>query len=1030
VNTADARLEVFDASGAVLTPLFSVPVGLDPVSVRARTNDEAWVVNHVSDSVSIVRLSTRSVIATLESDDEPCDVVFGGTPVRAFVSCSQANTVLAYDLASLSLPPTRIAIDGEDPRAMAVSDDGTKVYVAVFESGNSTTILGGGGIATSYPPNAVNDPTGPYGGQNPPPNSGASFSPPINPANPPPPPVGLIVRRNAAGQWMDDNQHDWTSFVTGVKAPASGRPVGWDLSDNDVAVIDATTLAVAYARRLMNLCMAIAVNPANGQVTVVGTEATNEIRFEPVVKGKFTRVELARVDPSGPSGLGITDLNPHLTYAVPTVPQAVRDRSIGDPRGIVWNASGTKGYVTGMGSNNVVVIDANGARAGLAPTIDVGEGPTGIVLDAGHTRLFVLNKFEGTISVVDLASETETARVAFHDSSPQAIRIGRKHLYDTHKNSGLGQISCASCHIDGRIDRLSWDLGDPAGDMKSVAGQNLGTLPGQGTVFQPWHPMKGPMTTQTLQDIIGKEPLHWRGDRAGLEEFNGAFIGLQGDDTNLTAVEMQEFEDFLATITYPPNPFRKFNNALPTDLPLPGHRTTGRFRPPGLPLPNGNARNGLLLYRSQIDGVLSCAACHTLPTGAGSDHMAQGGVFVPFPTGPNGQNHLALVASDGLTNVSLKTPQLRNLYEKVGFDATQLVNRTGFGLQHDGAIDSIARFVNSSSFDVQDDQETADLVAFMLAFSGSDLPGGSTVVADEEPPGPPSRDTHAAVGTQTTLRDASSPAPGQLTLIGDMIAQANANDVGLVVKGIQGGIPRGYAYVASNLFQSDRASELVTAAALQAAATPGSELTYTVVPRGTATRIGIDRDLDGCLDQDEIDGSSDPADPSSRACGPGTSFCAGDGSLSTACPCSNTGVAGRGCANSQAGSAGAWLSAKGTTSPDTVAFTSSGELPDALSIVLQGTIDLGPGGVLYGDGVRCVGGTLKRLYTKNAVNGVVTAPGPGDPSVTARSAVAGDSIAPGSTRFYQVYYRDPAPSFCASPKGEFFNVSNGHRISW
>ncbi|MFN0007624.1 MAG: hypothetical protein ACKVXR_06925, partial [Planctomycetota bacterium] len=58
VNTADARLEVFDASGVVLTPLFSVPVGLDPVSVRARTNDEAWVVNHVSDSVSIVRLST------------------------------------------------------------------------------------------------------------------------------------------------------------------------------------------------------------------------------------------------------------------------------------------------------------------------------------------------------------------------------------------------------------------------------------------------------------------------------------------------------------------------------------------------------------------------------------------------------------------------------------------------------------------------------------------------------------------------------------------------------------------------------------------------------------------------------------------------------------------------------------------------------------------------------------------------------------------------------------------------------------
>src|SRR6185503_16130423 len=105
-------------------------------------------------------------------------------------------------------------------------------------------------------------------------------------------------------------------------------------------------------------------------VTIVGTDATNEIRYEPNVKGKFTRVELARVDPTGPAALGVADLNPHLSYVVPTVPQADRDKSLGDPRGIAWNAAGTKGYVTGMGSNNLIVIDASGARAGLAPTID------------------------------------------------------------------------------------------------------------------------------------------------------------------------------------------------------------------------------------------------------------------------------------------------------------------------------------------------------------------------------------------------------------------------------------------------------------------------------------------------------------------------------------------------------------------------------------------------------------------------------------------------------------------------------------
>ena len=57
-----------------------------------------------------------------------------------------------------------------------------------------------------------------------------------------------------------------------------------------------------------------------------------------------------------------------------------------------------------------------------------------------------------------------------------------------------------------------------------------------------------------------------RGDRDGLEEFNGAFVGLQGADATLTAQEMQEFESFLATLHFQPNPHRNFDNTLPTSL--------------------------------------------------------------------------------------------------------------------------------------------------------------------------------------------------------------------------------------------------------------------------------------------------------------------------------------------------------------------------------------------------------------------------------------------------------------------------------
>ena len=93
VNTADNRLEVFSVGESGLVHTGSVPVGLDPVSVRARTNDEAWVVNHISDSVSIVDLVALNVVATLHPGDEPADVVFAGNPQRAFVSVSQLNEV-------------------------------------------------------------------------------------------------------------------------------------------------------------------------------------------------------------------------------------------------------------------------------------------------------------------------------------------------------------------------------------------------------------------------------------------------------------------------------------------------------------------------------------------------------------------------------------------------------------------------------------------------------------------------------------------------------------------------------------------------------------------------------------------------------------------------------------------------------------------------------------------------------------------------------------------------------------------------
>ena len=537
-----------------------------------------------------------------------------------------------------------------------------------------------------------------------------------------------------------------------------------------------------------------------------------------------------------------------IPYSTGTVAQAARNLSIGDPRAIVWKSDGSRGYVAGMGSDNVIVIDSGGNRV---TNTTVGAGPTGHALDEPRNRLYVLSRFEASVSVVDLATMIELEAVSFFDPTPAVVKTGRRHLYNTHNTSGLGHISCASCHVDARMDRLAWDLGNPAGTVKPInpTEHNLGAgIPGLTVGFTDFHPMKGPMTTQTLQDIIGNEPHHWRGDRDGLEQFNPAFVSLLGDDSQLTTNEMQEFEDFLATIHVPPNPNRSVTNSLPTNLPLSGQITSGRFNPAGQPLPNGNAVRALnTLYRPLARGIdggaFACVTCHTLPVGIGTDTKLVGTTFVPIPPGPNGEHHHMMVSVDGSTQRAFKVPQLRNQYKKVGFEMTQLKSRAGFGFAHDGAVDSLSRFLSEPVFTPTNDQQVADLVALVLSFSGSDF---GPPLDGSEPPGNPSQDAHAAVGQQVTRTDASAD-----SLLTQLIGLADAGVVDLIAKSSISNTPRGWQYLGNNLFQTDRACARETLAQVLSHASVETPVTFTVVPAGSGRRIGIDHNENGLLDYDE-----------------------------------------------------------------------------------------------------------------------------------------------------------------------------------
>jgi hypothetical protein len=84
-------------------------------------------------------------------------------------------------------------------------------------------------------------------------------------------------------------------------------------------------------------------------------------------------------------------------------------------------------------------------------------------------------------------------------------------------------------------------------------------------------------------------------------------------------------------------------------------------------------------------------------------------------------------------------------------------------------------------------------------------------------------------------------------------------------------------------------------------------------------------------------------------------------------------------------------------------------------------VNSGLGGI-FGDGLRCAGGSVNRLRTKVNVFGSSSYPGPGDPPVSVRGFVP----LGGGARTYQCWYRNAA-AFCGIST---FNLTNAVEVAW
>lgn len=767
VNTPDNRLSVFDVSNPQNPILIAeIPVGIEPVSVNAVSDDEAWIVNEVSDSISIVSVSQHLVTDTLYVKDEPADVVFANG--RAFVTCARNNQVAVFNQ-STHASITNISLFGENPRSLCVNSNGTRVYAAFALSGNRTTL-----IPLDKNPNPQ--------------------PPPTNPNLPAPPQVSLIV---------DAADPAWTN--------GANAPIKYSIPDNDVVEIDTATLAITrYFPRVGTVNFAIAARPNSGDLYVANTDARNMTRFEPVLRSAFITNQISRINVA--SGVVTRyDLNPGFNYT--NFPSLVdKTNALAQPTAIAFGPSGANFFITAYGSDRVAMVDANSgavlARIELNPNSagsladpKTKRGPRGLALKAG-LALYVANRISNTLTVIDPMTRAVIREIPIgsYDPTPAIIRQGRGFLYDA-KLSGNGTVSCASCHIDGEMDMLAWDLGNPGGTLETnrmrVAGSQT-VIPGGIFSNVVFHPLKGPMTTQTLRGLNGLDPLHWRGDRTNFTHFNGAFDGLLGGSV-LPDADMNLYRNFINTIVYQPNPNQNLDRTLPT--------TFG----------GGDPNAGRLAYintnYASLSGIpLRCNTCHALPHGTDRGFTPAGALQEPQ---------------------DFKVPQLRATYQKMRFtNAPGAQSLLGFGVVHDGSDPSLFAFLSRPVFGPfsTDSVVKRNLSAFVQCLDTGMAP---------------------AVGYARTVSSnnvVSSTVSNNWSLL-EAQALAGTN-VDVVVKGRINGKLAGLLYQPGpNNYISDKSGlGPFTRAQLAAFAQAGDQFTVMGVPVGSGRRIAIERRLDGVLD--------------------------------------------------------------------------------------------------------------------------------------------------------------------------------------
>jgi YVTN family beta-propeller protein len=439
------------------------------------------------------RAAVQGVTGEVLTYSSPVEMLFSPDGARLYVLCQGTDEVRVLD-ASTYAEIKKIRV-GHIPRGFSFSPDGARMFVANTWD-DTISVIGTKALEVSAtwpvgaePSNVVEDRAGKFLFV----ANRISNDVAVLDAQ-----TGEELKRLAAGRgasYITPSPDGARLYVTHVYPnPGAHRTP----PESEITVIDAARAVVIDRIPLHGIAHGFHVAfSADGRLGVLAELHPKNL------------VPLAHLEHSGAFADTLMLFGADVGTKPVEVPLDELERYVARPFGVAIAPDKSRVYVSSEGSEIVTVIDVarllrfvhahpepsaqdlSASANYVVARINVGHDPRGVLMARDGRHVFVANRLDDSISVIDAQSNRVASTVPLEGAKQiSVLRHGEQTFY-TARYSFQGQIACANCHIDSTFDGLTWDL-EPDGFGRDI------------------------VDNRPIEDLVGTEPYKWNGGNPNL----------------------------------------------------------------------------------------------------------------------------------------------------------------------------------------------------------------------------------------------------------------------------------------------------------------------------------------------------------------------------------------------------------------------------------------------------------------------------------------------------------------------------------